>query len=217
MTIPPAVRHALEERLERHRREHSRCELEAVDVRYRGDLAYVTAACDGGQSERLLRLRWKGSQDEWGVAVWSESEQSYVDLTLPTGMPPERPRMLFVGRTKRERVGRDTLAGPQHDGRRCLHLPGRGPCVATLHPRCTRSSAVRGPLRPRNGARQRRHRPGAITDLHGSGTTAHHASRRWRGGRPRTPAPPGARRSDAHHRDGCRGRRESRDRRDGSR
>lgn len=80
MVIPVAVRHGLAERLERHRRE-SFPELEPLVVRFSGDLAYVTRQLGAGETERMFRLSWKGSQDDWGFAVWSEPEQRYVYLS----------------------------------------------------------------------------------------------------------------------------------------
>jgi capsular polysaccharide biosynthesis protein len=82
--IPAAVRHSLAERLERDRREHFP-DLETLVVRFRGDVAYVARDLGDGATEPLLRLSWKGSQDDWGVAVWSEPEQSYLYVTLSNG------------------------------------------------------------------------------------------------------------------------------------
>jgi capsular polysaccharide biosynthesis protein len=84
VTIPVAAQHALAERLERHRREHFP-DLTALVVRCRGNLAYVTGQLGDGESEPLCRLSWRGSQEDWGVALWSGPEQSYVYVTSLNG------------------------------------------------------------------------------------------------------------------------------------
>lgn len=58
-------------------------------VRFRGDLAYVTRELGDGETEPMFRLSWKGLQDDWGFAVWSEPEQRYV--TTPNGVAAGTP------------------------------------------------------------------------------------------------------------------------------
>ena len=84
MTIAHAARRALQQRIEVHR-QHRWPDLARVDVRYRGDFVYLDAAIADDDSLRLCRLRWLGSPNSWGFAIYLASGDRYQESVLPTG------------------------------------------------------------------------------------------------------------------------------------
>jgi hypothetical protein len=58
-----------------------------VDIRHRGQFAYVDGELANGQSIKLmrLRLRYAGSASTWGFALYLASSDKYEDTILPTG------------------------------------------------------------------------------------------------------------------------------------
>ncbi|MGH8996933.1 MAG: hypothetical protein ACRDYB_13040 [Acidimicrobiales bacterium] len=90
MGIPEPARRALEQRLDRRRRERWR-ELQDLTFRYRGDFAYIAGTTDDGGLP-LCRLRYLRSPDQWGFAAYLASRDGYEDSILPHGGftgPPE--------------------------------------------------------------------------------------------------------------------------------
>jgi hypothetical protein len=83
MPIPDSARRALARRLE-HRRQQRWPELIDVNVRYRASFAYLDGATDD-DTLRLCRLRYLGSPDHWGFAIYLASKDGYEDSMLPTG------------------------------------------------------------------------------------------------------------------------------------
>ncbi|WP_326791770.1 hypothetical protein OHA79_48495 (plasmid) [Streptomyces sp. NBC_00841] len=60
-------------------------QLAAVHVRHRGQFAYVDGELTGGESIKLMRLRYGGYATTWGFALYLASTDRYEDTILPTG------------------------------------------------------------------------------------------------------------------------------------
>lgn len=74
--IPESARTSLAQRL----REHARTnwpQLATIHVRYRGQFAYVDGELADGERLPLMRLRYGGSADRWGTAIYVASTDSY--------------------------------------------------------------------------------------------------------------------------------------------
>jgi hypothetical protein len=83
MPIPDSARRTLARRLEDRRRERWP-ELVSLDVRYRGSFAYIDGATED-DTLPLCRLRYVGSADSWGFAIYLASKDGYEDSILPRG------------------------------------------------------------------------------------------------------------------------------------
>jgi len=83
-TIPESTRTSLRQRLSTHARSRWP-ELAGVTVRYRGGFAYVDGELADGSVQPLRRLRYGGSANRWGFAVYLASKNGYEDSVLPTG------------------------------------------------------------------------------------------------------------------------------------
>lgn len=83
VTIPEPARRALARRLDVRRQERWP-ELVELNIRHRGSFAYVQGTTQD-ESLPLCRLRWLGSPDNWGFAVYLASKDGYEDALLPTG------------------------------------------------------------------------------------------------------------------------------------
>jgi hypothetical protein len=85
MASPPAsTKTSLGQRL----RERARTrwpQLTSVDVRFRGQFAYVTGRLPDDETLPLCRLRYGGSASSWGFAVYRASHDDYQDSILPSG------------------------------------------------------------------------------------------------------------------------------------
>ena len=92
MPIPELARRALARRLD-HRRQERWPELSELNIRYRGNFAYIAGVTRECESLPLFRLRHVGSADRWGFAVYLASKDGYEDSVLPhgsfTGTPEE--------------------------------------------------------------------------------------------------------------------------------
>lgn len=66
-------------------------QLEEITIRWRGGYGYVTAHLDGDQDVPLCRLRYLGTDTEWGFAIYQASTDSYQDALLPNGSPEGTP------------------------------------------------------------------------------------------------------------------------------
>lgn len=91
MPIPDGARRNLTRRLDA-RRQQRWPELLELSIRYRSSFAYI----DGTTSDDnlpLFRLRYLGSPDQWGFAIYLASKDGYEDSILPrgsfTGTPEE--------------------------------------------------------------------------------------------------------------------------------
>jgi len=54
-------------------------QLTSVDVRFRGQFAYVTGRLPDDETLPLCRLRYGGSASNWGFAVYRASHDDYQD------------------------------------------------------------------------------------------------------------------------------------------
>ena len=66
-------------------------QLAGVEVRFRGQFAYVTGKLPDGSELPLCRLRYGGYASIWGFAVYRASHDDYQDSYLPTGQPAGTP------------------------------------------------------------------------------------------------------------------------------
>jgi hypothetical protein len=88
MAAPPAsTKTSLGQRLNAHARAHWPA-LARVQLRFRGQFAYVDGQLPDGQVLPLFRLRYGGSASRWGFALYRASHDDY----LPSGTPPAAPR-----------------------------------------------------------------------------------------------------------------------------
>jgi len=60
--------------------------LAGIDVRFRGEFAYVTGRLKDGDTQPLMRLRYGGSAARWGFAIYLASKDGYEVSALPTGV-----------------------------------------------------------------------------------------------------------------------------------
>lgn len=88
MPIPDPTRWNLRRRLDQRRQERWP-DLTELSVRYRASFAYITGSTtkDGGEPMPLFRLRYLGSADQWGFAIYLASKDGYEDSILPHGSP----------------------------------------------------------------------------------------------------------------------------------
>jgi prepilin-type processing-associated H-X9-DG protein len=81
---PPSTRTSLTQRLNSHAR-HRWPALANVDIRFRANFAYVDGHLTDGTIIPLCRLRYGGSANTWGFAIYRASHHDYQDNILPTG------------------------------------------------------------------------------------------------------------------------------------
>jgi hypothetical protein len=85
MASPPqSTKSSLAQRLDAHARAHWP-QLAAVQVRFRGQFAYLDGQLPDGEVLPLCRLRYGGSASTWGFALYLASSGRYQDQVLPTG------------------------------------------------------------------------------------------------------------------------------------
>jgi hypothetical protein len=84
MPIPEPTRAALARRLDTHRQQRWP-QLNNLDIRYRAAFAYLDGVSADGEPMPLCRLRYLGSPDNWGFAIYLASKDGYEDSILPTG------------------------------------------------------------------------------------------------------------------------------------
>ncbi len=82
--IPDRARHELIARLEDHRAERWP-DLDELCVWFRSPFAYIEADVPQGYRMPLFRLRWVGSRDLWGFAIYLASKDGYEESVLPSG------------------------------------------------------------------------------------------------------------------------------------
>jgi hypothetical protein len=56
-----------------------------VTIRFRASFAYVDGTIADGATLPLCRLRYGGSANRWGFAIWLASREGYEDSVLPSG------------------------------------------------------------------------------------------------------------------------------------
>jgi hypothetical protein len=84
VNIPQSTRGSLTSRLHDRARERWP-DLAGVKVRFRANFAYVDGEIKDGPTIPLCRLRYGGSANRWGFAVYLASREGYEDSVLPTG------------------------------------------------------------------------------------------------------------------------------------
>jgi prepilin-type processing-associated H-X9-DG protein len=84
--IPDSTKTSLGQRL-RDRQRQRWPALANVEVRFRGQFAYVDGHVPTGQRLPLCRLRYNGSATRWGFAIYLASRDGYEDSLLPSGLP----------------------------------------------------------------------------------------------------------------------------------
>jgi hypothetical protein len=91
MVAPPeSTRTSLQQRLNSHVAAHWPT-LTTVNVRFRGAFAYVEGHLPDGDTLPLMRLRYGGSANRWGFALYLASKDGYQDQILPTGFTAGTP------------------------------------------------------------------------------------------------------------------------------
>lgn len=117
-SIPDAVRWELPGRILSYAKKHFKGKYTHIDVRFRGALCYLDAYCDPSvRSEELprpdtreyreylkshedkvthlCRLRYLGSQDEWGFDFFTYSSEKYEPSVFLDGCPTGSPEEAF--------------------------------------------------------------------------------------------------------------------------
>jgi hypothetical protein len=62
-------------------------QLEEITIAWRGGYGYVTAHLPDDKQLPLCRLRYLGSDADWGFAIYQASNESYDNSLLPNGSP----------------------------------------------------------------------------------------------------------------------------------
>ena len=83
-TPPASTKTSLGQRLSSHARQRWPA-LASVQVRFRGQFAYLTGQLPNGQAQPLCRLRYAGSASTWGFALYRASHDDYQNNYLPNG------------------------------------------------------------------------------------------------------------------------------------
>lgn len=84
MSIPSSTQTSLGQKLAARQRQHWP-QLKEVQVRFRGNFAYVDGIFPDGYRQPLCRLRYGGSASLWGFAIYLASKDGYEDSVLPDG------------------------------------------------------------------------------------------------------------------------------------
>jgi hypothetical protein len=66
-------------------------QLEEVTISWRGGYGYVSAYLSDNEQLPLCRLRYLGSDTDWGFALYQASSERYDDTLLPNGSPSGTP------------------------------------------------------------------------------------------------------------------------------
>ncbi|HET8598951.1 MAG TPA: hypothetical protein VFL99_01405 [Segeticoccus sp.] len=91
MATPPAsTKTSLGQRLNTHARDRWPA-LSRVNVRFRGQFAYVDGQLPDDEVLPLCRLRYGGSASSWGFAIYRASHDDYEDSFLPSGLAAGSP------------------------------------------------------------------------------------------------------------------------------
>lgn len=95
-------------------------QLEEITISWRGGYGYVTGHLPDDEQVPLCRLRYLGSDTDWGFALYQASSERYDDTLLPDGNPSENP-----GTGARLRPGAFTspIPGPGSNPRRINEVP----------------------------------------------------------------------------------------------
>ncbi len=90
-TIPDSTKSSLDQRLLARARERWP-QIHDIELRFRGHFAYIDARTAGHEDvkpvqQKLCRLRYGGSAQLWGFAIYRASHDDYDDSILPSGLP----------------------------------------------------------------------------------------------------------------------------------
>lgn len=66
-------------------------QLEEVTISWRGGYGYVSAYLSEDEAIPVCRLRYLGSDTDWGFAIYRASSEDYEDAPLPDGGPSGTP------------------------------------------------------------------------------------------------------------------------------
>ena len=66
-------------------------DLEEVTISWRGGYGYVRAYLTEDDAIPVCRLRYLGSDTDWGFAIYRASSEDYEDTLLPDGSPSGTP------------------------------------------------------------------------------------------------------------------------------
>ena len=66
-------------------------QLEEVTISWRGGYGYVSAYLTEDEAIPVCRLRYLGSDTDWGFALYQASSEDYDDTLLPDGSPIRHP------------------------------------------------------------------------------------------------------------------------------
>jgi hypothetical protein len=69
-------------------------QLEEVTIRWHGGYGYVTGFLPDDEELPHCRLRYHGSDTDWGFALYQASTETYKEALLPNGQSTGTPRML---------------------------------------------------------------------------------------------------------------------------
>ena len=83
-TVPQMTKDNLERRLAVHARTRWP-QVAELHARYRGAFAWIDAELPDGEVVPLIRLRYLGSDQDWGFGLYLASTDRYEDQILPTG------------------------------------------------------------------------------------------------------------------------------------
>jgi hypothetical protein len=89
-TPPDSTKNSLRYRLIIRTRERWP-QLADLNVRHRGQFAYIDGRLPDGTTLPLFRLRYGGSANSWGFAIHLASRDGYQDAVLPSGFPVGTP------------------------------------------------------------------------------------------------------------------------------
>ena len=92
-------------------------ELVELSIRYHGSFAYLTGTTTDDESMPLCRLRYVGSHDAWGFAIYLASRDGYEESILPRGSftgPPEDALDCACGLYLNDITAWTEARGPQH-------------------------------------------------------------------------------------------------------
>ena len=92
MATPPlSTKNSLIQRLTDRARERWP-DLTKVEVRFRGQFAYIDGHLPDGEIMRLCRLRYRGSATNWGSLSTGPATTTTNPATCPAGSSPEPPK-----------------------------------------------------------------------------------------------------------------------------
>ena len=89
-TPPESTKTSLRQRL-RARANQRWPQLADLTIRHHGGFAYVNGQLADGTTLPLFRLRYGGSANSWGFAIYLASRNGYEDTVLPSGYPVGTP------------------------------------------------------------------------------------------------------------------------------